>query len=245
MEKWRYFKRIFEFALLWSPSKGIICSPFSDMKWETLHSQVTEEGTSCLNRLPELLLSLHPPMLAPLCRGCAPCRGVCEVQTSWLSNTWAILMANSRSPMEMPAQGSLPRAASAAVGAAVPGRTCTRLEELLWQDQAGHLGPSTQRAPLPPAPAAPALLGSCFHAGAEPQHSPAWRGSLPSALQLLPPSWPAANGAEPPQRIAWALAACPSAHDLSKKDHFSLHPSSNVTHSPYPVFSSSLLPVRH
>lgn len=92
MEKGSYFKCIFKFALLWSPLKRVICSSFSHMKWETLHRHVTEEGTSYLNRLSKLLLSLHPPMVAPVlpwvcsfAEVCASCRhnGFLTPQESW------------------------------------------------------------------------------------------------------------------------------------------------------------------
>lgn len=163
------------------------------------------------------------------------CVQVCEVQTRCLSNT-RVILANSPSSTEM--QHGEPREWGVNSGSS-PGGHLHRCGAAPFPGQAG--APPTQH---PQAPLPWALPGSLSCPGAawgEPEHSPFWRGNPPSALQLLPPSWPR-NRAELPPGIARALAACPSAQDLFEKAHFSLLPSSSVTHSPSPGFFPPSLP---
>lgn len=90
-----YFKHTSVFALLWSPSDGIACSPSPHMKWEMQLSWVTKEGT---DTFPLSILPWPLPLL--------PCSHLlvvfyvflAEARTRLLSGTRVMLMANSLSP---------------------------------------------------------------------------------------------------------------------------------------------------
>lgn len=215
MEKISSFKSIFKLALLWSPSKR------GSRKGSFLHS-LTWHGKLCTDTSLKKAQAIpsHPKLLlSPSCHGPSLSTEGCEVRPCRLSNT----------------RGINPDCRFASLGRnASTGKLAGDRGQLQLPGEAPH---KAGAAPVPGG--APEGSGDASE-GAE--HSPVWPGIPPSALQPLPPSWPAGNRAEPPPRIARAPAACPCARDLLNKAHFSLLPSSNVTHSPSPGFFPPYLP---